>query len=550
LELAIKARSSRQTVFSKHYNACVATKDGTALAFKRHHDRAEVALTSLIQAHEEVVAHAAPEAQDKEAQYISAYIDKMDSLSKQLSVLELQESADAAKLADQKAQAMIDAQAANAAKSAEDFKAALAAVVAQVVADTRAAIATATQAATQAATTAATTAAATAAAATTAGAGGTGGAGGGTGGGGGGGGGGAGAGTTRPRTRLPELELPKFEGSARTYVGWIQQFNAAVHDTDLPEITKFNYLRKAVVGNAAAAIGHVIHQEAFYKEALKVLEERYGRDEIQELQASADLKELPDVSKGAGACDLRSFHDKLRCAAVRAERVGFRIMDLKSGHMGGILEKLPSWLTQKWASYHDKQKKAGKRVDLTDFLEWMDMKIRAKEADDILHGVSTSSKKKAEPQPTASSLNTQASPTGGQGKKNGQNPSTGGGGQGSGNKNNGGPKGGNQPGGGGGQGGSQPPKHPCAKCGGTHKIPNCNAFLALSLENRVAAVNELRLCGKCLVVGHLAKNCNSKASCGTCGGRHHTLLHREGYTRGPGGSGGPSAKGAGNPSSE
>ncbi len=44
------------------------------------------------------------------------------------------------------------------------------------------------------------------------------------------------------------------------------------------------------MGKAADAIDHVTHQEEYYEEALKIIKERHGSDEVQELQAAADLE--------------------------------------------------------------------------------------------------------------------------------------------------------------------------------------------------------------------------------------------------------------------
>uniref|UniRef100_A0A182RZA7 CCHC-type domain-containing protein n=1 Tax=Anopheles funestus TaxID=62324 RepID=A0A182RZA7_ANOFN len=38
-------------------------------------------------------------------------------------------------------------------------------------------------------------------------------------------------------------------------------------------------------------------------------------------------------------------------------------------------------------------------------------------------------------------------------------------------------------------------------------------------------VKSNKLCWNCLGKGHLSRFCKSKRNCGTCGKKHHTLLH-------------------------
>ena len=66
----------------------------------------------------------------------------------------------------------------------------------------------------------------------------------------------------------------------------------------------------------------------------------------------------------------------------------------------------------------------------------------------------------------------------------------------------------------------------CSYCQGEHYINTCQNFLACSLDNRHKFVSEKQLCFNCLGVHRIA-DCQSKGTCATCRGRHHTLLHRE-----------------------
>lgn len=65
----------------------------------------------------------------------------------------------------------------------------------------------------------------------------------------------------------------------------------------------------------------------------------------------------------------------------------------------------------------------------------------------------------------------------------------------------------------------------CPQCKGNHPIYFCEAFLQLSVENRVQTVKKARLCSNCLrSTSHQAKSCTS-GSCRKCHKKHNTLIH-------------------------
>ena len=62
-----------------------------------------------------------------------------------------------------------------------------------------------------------------------------------------------------------------------------------------------------------------------------------------------------------------------------------------------------------------------------------------------------------------------------------------------------------------------------------HRIWRREKFKRMELKEKQGLVNRKGLCNKCLVKGHIAKNCpktNFKCRVAECGAQHHTLLHR------------------------
>ncbi|XP_026824775.1 uncharacterized protein LOC113561781 [Ooceraea biroi] len=64
----------------------------------------------------------------------------------------------------------------------------------------------------------------------------------------------------------------------------------------------------------------------------------------------------------------------------------------------------------------------------------------------------------------------------------------------------------------------------CALCKGKHMLMTCSDFKAKTANDRIAFVEDHRLCLNCLGNHALAK-CQSKKTCLSCKAKHHTLIH-------------------------
>ena len=67
---------------------------------------------------------------------------------------------------------------------------------------------------------------------------------------------------------------------------------------------------------------------------------------------------------------------------------------------------------------------------------------------------------------------------------------------------------------------------PCPICEGNHSAVKCHKVLNASPVERYDIFLSKGLCFRCAKSSHLSRNCPSKSTCGECGKRHHTLLHR------------------------
>lgn len=271
--------------------------------------------------------------------------------------------------------------------------------------------------------------------------------------------------------KLPKLELPQFNGNHLEWQSFWEQFVAAVHNADLPDVSKFTYLRSLLKGEAKSAIQGLSLSGQHYSHACSILQKRFGRPEkiifthIQELLSW----DIPKLEKG----NLWNFYDKLISHVRSLDVLGI------SGKQYGviltplILSRLPQDIRIQWARVGESHES-----DLEYLLEFLQKELECRERSQTFskepvqkeaHGISTSS--------TATALHTSSSkPVCGVCKR---------------------------------------PGHPTQKCFRISKGP---------IQDRKAALFKARLCYKCLssIDGHSCRQCT--ATCGLCHGGHHELL--------------------------
>ena len=83
--------------------------------------------------------------------------------------------------------------------------------------------------------------------------------------------------TAVSNSRLPTLQLPKFDGNILQWQNFWDQFIAMVDKTTLPNVSKFAYLQALLEGEAKNVIAGLPTTDANYGEACKLLQDRYNR---------------------------------------------------------------------------------------------------------------------------------------------------------------------------------------------------------------------------------------------------------------------------------
>ena len=115
--------------------------------------------------------------------------------------------------------------------------------------------------------------------------------------------------------KLPRLELPKFSGKLTEWETFWDQFQATVHDSELPAISKFTYLQSLLEGEAKSVIHGLSMTHNHYDVARQLLVERYGRKErivFAHIQALLNINSPSSQVKGSRVAGLWKLQDELQ----------------------------------------------------------------------------------------------------------------------------------------------------------------------------------------------------------------------------------------------
>ncbi|OXA46198.1 Gag-Pol polyprotein [Folsomia candida] len=288
--------------------------------------------------------------------------------------------------------------------------------------------------------------------------------------------------TTNSEIRLPILELPTFDGNLHEWVSFRDMFVTAVHDnTKLSKSQKFTYLKSQLKGEAARQLQSMIITDANYDIAWSQLSDRYQNDRELLFAIMRKFTNQPIV-QSQSATAIRQLVDVSR-ECIRS----LQVLKLPTDQWDAILlflmmMKMDSSSKELWEqSLNDSA-----IPTLKSFFDFLEQRARALAAS----GTSTTPK-------NASKSNNNY-----HGDK------------------------------------SRTPRslvhvtatkssNSCKCCDEpSHPIYRCEKFIQFPVQQRCEVTRKHNFCYNCLTEGHQVSKCTSNKGCRTCGGRHHTMLHR------------------------
>uniref|UniRef100_A0A8D8VD93 Peptidase aspartic putative domain-containing protein n=1 Tax=Cacopsylla melanoneura TaxID=428564 RepID=A0A8D8VD93_9HEMI len=299
--------------------------------------------------------------------------------------------------------------------------------------------------------------------------------------------------SVQPQIRLPQIELPTFNGSHGQFNDFYNTFQSLVHEnSSLTSVQKLHYLRSCLKGQASEVVSAISISHDNYQVAWDLLVQQYqNRRRIVEthLNAVFNIPSLPKFDSGKALSHLYN--------EVQKNLKALSALDLDpSAGCGDIIlihvikKKLNIHLLKEWElSIHHIQDEL---PTLNQFLEFLLKHSRVQEAVQF-----TSDNRSGDSAGDSAGKSTSKEPRKGMCLT------------------------------------SPIMKSPipssnlhCPYCKSNHHLYLCDMFKSLSVQDRFSKVKNLRLCVNCLSPSHAVTNCNSRYSCSRCNNKHHSLLHQ------------------------
>lgn len=269
----------------------------------------------------------------------------------------------------------------------------------------------------------------------------------------------------KPRVKLPQLELPKFDGDIRQWPAFKNIFYASVDSTDLPVVNKLQYLKTALTGEAAGLIASLLIIEENYSKALEILAKRY---ENQTIIVNFHLKSITSFST------ITRNNLKEYLVLLQQSLDSLRAIQLPVEHWDALLvflitQKLDNSLRAAW-EINRKENSIASLSELLDFLNQrrtaFELMYDSKSNNDKIQNVKVSH--------VASTTI----------------------------------------------------RETCILCNSGHALHKCPTYLELTTQKRIELIKSKSLCYNCLQPYKFRHKC-SKFHCLKCKGKHHTSIHED-----------------------
>ena len=271
--------------------------------------------------------------------------------------------------------------------------------------------------------------------------------------------------------KLPKLTLRPFSGDLTQWFTFWDSFKAAVHNnSQLVGIDKFNYLKSLLSGAALETIQGLALTDANYKEAVAILQRRFGnRQQIIDKHMNQLLKVEP-VASPRNVVGLRRLFDSIESHIRSLSSLGVQAESYSSLLSSVLLDKLPEDI-QLLISRKVPEKNWG----LTSLMEVFQEELQARER--ICSDITNKSTRNGRSAsiPTGATLFSGVS-----------------------------------------RGVS------CYYCDQAHLSKDCK--VVTQAEARRQLLKKAGRCFVCLRTGHIKKECRSKTKCSKCGRRHHISI--------------------------
>lgn len=272
------------------------------------------------------------------------------------------------------------------------------------------------------------------------------------------------------KVRLPKLTIQPFKGELTAWTTFWDSYEVAIHSNrSLSDIEKFNYLRSLLQGPALDAIAGLTLTAGNYREAVDVLNKRFGNKQQIIDKHMEVLLRLDGVLSDTNLKALRSLYD-----TTESQVRGLKSMGITSETYGSLLSSVVLSKIPREIRLIISRKIGDKDREFDEMMKVLLDELQAREraaASDL--EVVKSRERSAKYPSTAAALLAGGS---------GVSPS-------------------------------------CYYCQQSHLASACKNVV--SVEDRKRILREAGRCFVCLRRGHVVRQCTSRGRCPHCRGRHH-----------------------------
>lgn len=279
-------------------------------------------------------------------------------------------------------------------------------------------------------------------------------------------------------TKLPVIQIQKFNGKYSEYVAFINLFKSLIdQDKGLDRIQKLHYLRSYLVDEPYDLVKNLPLTASSYHEALDLLESRYfNKFKITSEHVNA-LLDLKVVTRSTSIA-LREFVSNVKQSLSALKNLNIQVYTWDPIIISILTRKLDTYTGRAYQIERDETKEPSV-VELLEFLEKRAMALENAGTSDAIPAKDSSYKIKSYPR-AAVNVTTRSD-----------------------------------------QNGKQTQCHYCTNT--DHRIFGCPKFKLLPISQRISFVSKNRLCKICLNA-HTQK-CRYHFKCALCKKSHNTLIH-------------------------
>ena len=284
---------------------------------------------------------------------------------------------------------------------------------------------------------------------------------------------GLGIASTQNTTKLPKLQLPKYEGDPRNWQEWWDAFEIIHNSTTLASVDKFRHLKTLLEGPAAKAISGIQMTNSNYEEAVDILKKRFSQKQIIINAHMEALLSLQRVSSERDIRSLRKLYDAIEVNVRSLKTLGIDFKQYGALLIPVIMNKVPDEIRL----IITKGIK-GEEWELDGILEILQGELEAREQSNQLQMKQSNGNftkhAQGHHQFTTSALVAEGR------------------------------------------------KITCSYCNGSHYSAKCE--IVSNPQARKAILRKQGRCFVCIRKNHLSKDCRSNVRCYDCKGRHHSSI--------------------------